>query len=137
VTPEPTRPTGAADSPLPGPLLWAVRLIRAEAAALGALAVLLIYEGLTATASNLVNALFVTVFAIGGAVLLWLLAGALANRRAGARAPAIVFQLLLLPVGYQMTQSGLSWLGVPLIGLGLLITGLLVSPPTTRAMGLD
>lgn len=125
-----------AGPPLPGPLRWAIRLLHGESVALGALAVFLIYKDLTATATNLVNALVVTAFTAGGAVLLWLLASALASRRSAARAPAIVCQLLMLPIGYQLAQGGLGWLGVPMIGLGLLITGLLVSPPTTKAMGL-
>ena len=57
------------------------------------------------------------------------------RRRAGARAPAIVLQLMLLPIGYYMIQGGLGWLGVPLIILGVAVCGLLVSPPTTRALG--
>ena len=124
------------DRSLPGALRWAVGLVRIEGVALAVLAVFLIYEDLTGTANDLVSALFVTAFAAGGAVILWLLANALAHCRAGARAPAIVLQLLMLPIGWQLTQSGRAWLGVPLLVVGSLIMGLLVSPATTRAMGL-
>jgi hypothetical protein len=120
---------------VPGPLRWAVWLLRAEAVGLGLLVAFLIYADLTATASDLVNALFVTAFAAGGALVLWFLAAALGRRRPGARAPAIVLQLMLLPIGYYMIQGGLGWLGIPLIALGVLVTGLLVSPPTARALG--
>jgi hypothetical protein len=120
---------------LPGPLRWAVWLLRGEALGLALLAVFLVYSDLTATATDLVSALFVTGFAIGGAVVLWVLATALAGRRAGARAPAIVLQLMLLAVGYYMIQGGPGWLGVPLIILGLSVCALLVSPTTTRALG--
>lgn len=119
----------------PGPLRWAVWLLRGEAVALGLLAAFLVYQDVTATATDLASALFVTGFAVGGAVVLWLLGAALSRRRSGARAPAIVLQLMLLPVGYYMVQGGLGWLGIPLIALGLLVAGLLVSPPTTRALG--
>jgi hypothetical protein len=120
----------------PGSLRWAVWLLRGEAVALGLLTAFLIYEDLTGTATNLVSALFVTAFAAAAAAVLWALAGALWRRRAGARGPAIVLQLLLLPIGYYMIQGGLGWLGVPLMALGVLVSGLLVSAPTARALGL-
>ncbi|GAB3157245.1 hypothetical protein GCM10027290_57500 [Micromonospora sonneratiae] len=125
------------DSPaLPGPLRWAVWLLRGEAVALGLVAAFLIYKDLTASAStDIVSALFVTGFAIGGAAALWALATGLGRRRAGARAPAIVLQLMLFPVGYYMIEGGLAWLGVPLIVLGALLCGLLVCAPTNRALG--
>jgi len=120
----------------PSPLRWAVWLLRGEAVAAGLLAVFLVYQDLTATATDLVSALLVTGFAMGGAAVLWALATALGRRRAGARAPAIVLQLMLLPVGYYMIQGNLDWLGIPLIVLGLSVCGLLVSPATTKALGL-
>ncbi|MEV7230432.1 MULTISPECIES: hypothetical protein [Polymorphospora] len=123
-------------APPPPPLRWAVRLLIGEAVALGLVAAYLVWQDLTATANDLATALLLTAFAVAGALALWALAVALRRRRAGARAPAIVLQLMLLPVGYYMIQGGLAWLGLPLIVLGLLVTALLVSPPTTRALGL-
>lgn len=122
-------------APVPDTLRWAVRLLRAEAVALAALAGWLVWADLTATRTDLVSALFVTGFAIAGAVALWALGGALSRRRAGARAPAMVLELMLLPVGWFMISGGLGWLGVPLMVLGLGVCALLVSPPTTKALG--
>ncbi|MGV9978974.1 hypothetical protein ACWDUH_14955 [Micromonospora wenchangensis] len=122
-------------APVPDTLRWAVRLLRAEAVALALLAGWLVWADLTATKTDLVSALFVTGFAIAGAVALWVLGGALARRRAGARAPAMVLELMLLPVGWFMISGGLGWLGVPLMALGVGVCALLVSPPTTRALG--
>jgi hypothetical protein len=122
--------------PLPGPLRWAAALLRGEATAIGLLAAFLVYQDLTTTAADLVAALVVTAFTAGIAAALWALAVALGRRRAGARAPAIVLQLMFLPVGYYMVQGGLAWLGIPLVVLGVLVCGLLVSPPTTRGLGL-
>ncbi|MFC0031353.1 hypothetical protein ACFFMM_17695 [Micromonospora chaiyaphumensis] len=123
--------------PVPGTLRWAVLLLRAEAVALGLVAAWLIWSDLTARTTHLTSALLVTAFAIGGAAVLWALGAALGRRRSGARAPAIVLQLMLLPIGWYMIQGGLGWLGVPLMVLGLGVAGLLVSTPTNRALGFD
>ncbi|WP_433344526.1 hypothetical protein [Micromonospora sp. CA-111912] len=119
----------------PTPLQWAVRLLRAEAVALALVAAWLVWADLTAETTDLPSALLVTAFALGGTAALWMLGGALSRRRAGARAPAIVLELMLLPVGWYMIQGGLGWLGLPLMALGLGVSALLVSPPTTRALG--
>ncbi|MFJ5665426.1 hypothetical protein ACIQAR_06980 [Micromonospora chalcea] len=121
--------------PVPGTLRAAVLLLRAEAVALGLIAVWLIWSDLTAETTDLISALWVTAFAIGGAVALWALSGALSRRRAGARAPAIVLQLMLLPVGWFMIEGGMGWLGLPLMAFGIGMVGLLVSGPTNRALG--
>ncbi|MGR6321896.1 hypothetical protein Q2K19_16200 [Micromonospora soli] len=121
--------------PVPATLRWAVRLLRAQAVALALVAVWLIWSDLTSEAHDLTTALLLTAFAVGGAAALWALAGALVRRRAGARAPAVVLQLMLLPVGWYMIQGGLPWLGLPLMVLGLGVTGLLVSAPSNRALG--
>ncbi|MER7331510.1 MULTISPECIES: hypothetical protein [unclassified Micromonospora] len=123
--------------PIPVTLRWAVRLLWGEAVAVGLVAAWLVWADLTAATTDLTSALLVTAFAVGAAAALWALGGALARRRAGARAPAIVLQLMLLPVGWFMLQGGVAWLGVPLMALGLGVTALLVSTPTTRALGFE
>ncbi|MEU9506922.1 hypothetical protein AB0D32_11650 [Micromonospora sp. NPDC048170] len=123
--------------PNPVTLRWAVWLLRAEAVAVGLIAAWLVWADLTAATTDLTSALLVTAFAIGAAAALWALGGALTHRKAGARAPAIVLQLMLLPIGWFMVQGGLAWLGVPLMALGLAVTALLVSTPTTRALGFE
>ncbi|MER7416266.1 hypothetical protein ABT346_05675 [Micromonospora peucetia] len=123
--------------PIPVTLRWAVRLLRAEAVAVGLVAGWLVWADLTATTTDVTSALLVTAFAIGAAAALWALGGALTRRKAGARAPAIVLQLMLLPIGWFMLQGGVAWLGVPLMALGLGVTALLVSTPTTRALGFE
>ncbi|MER7166601.1 hypothetical protein ABT336_11120 [Micromonospora sp. NPDC000207] len=122
---------------VPATLRWASRLLYGEAAALGLVAAWLVWADLTAPTTDLATALLVTAFAIGGAIALWALGRALADRRAAARAPAIVLELMLLPVGWYMIQGGMGWLGVPLIALGLGVCGLLVSTPTNRALGFE
>ncbi|MFD0748315.1 hypothetical protein ACFQ1L_45995 [Phytohabitans flavus] len=122
--------------PLPGTLRWAVWLLIGEAAAVALVAAYLVYEDLTGTANSLSVALMVTVFAVAGAVLLFVVARALGNRRSAARGPAIVLQLMLLPIGYYMIQGGLPWAGVPIIAIAVAVAGLLVTPSSTKALGL-
>ena len=115
-------------------MIWAIRLLWAEAAGLGAVTVFLVYEVLTATGTDLVSALFVTVFAAAGAAALAFLGRAArpaAGRRprAGDRAPADAGAGGLLH-----DQAGLGWLGIPLIALGLLVCGLMLTPASTNAL---
>ncbi|WP_433387443.1 hypothetical protein [Micromonospora sp. KLBMP9576] len=121
--------------PIPATLRWAVRLLRAEAVAVGLVAAWLLWADLTATSTDLPSALLVTAFAAVSAAGLWVVGGVLAQRKPTGRAPAIVLQSLLLPIGWFMIQGGLAWLGVPLMALGLGVIALLVSTPTNRALG--
>jgi len=125
----------SADSPVP--LRWAVWLLLAEAVAVGGVAAFLAYEDLTGAATDLTAALAVTGFAVLMAAALAGLAVGLHRRRSGARAPAIVLQLMLLPIGYYMIDGGLAWLGIPVMALGLLVCALIVNPASTRALGLE
>ncbi|BCJ60450.1 hypothetical protein Jiend_38720 [Micromonospora endophytica] len=111
--------------------------MRGQAVVVGLIAAGLLVANFTATRTDLLSAVLITLFAAGAAAALWALGGALLRHRAGARAPAIVLQLMLLPIGWFMIQGGLGWLGVPLIALGIGVTWLLVSPPTTRALGFE
>lgn len=122
--------------PLPVALRAAVLLIAAEAAAVGVVAAYLVYEDLTATATSLTGALLITAFAVAAAVTLGALARALHHRRGGARGLTVVLQLMLLPVGYYLSVGGRPGVGVPVIGLAMLVIGLLVTPASTRALGL-
>ncbi|MGW3606107.1 hypothetical protein [Micromonospora sp. NPDC005161] len=124
-------------APIPVTLRWAVRLLWAEAVAVGLIAAWLVWADLTTATRDLLSALLVTAFAVGATVALWALGRALLRRQAGARAPAIVLQLMLLPIGWFIIRAGLGWLGVPLMALGLGVSWLLVSPPTTRALGFE
>lgn len=120
---------------LPGALRWAVRLLGGEAAAVGLIAALLVYQDIAGAATSVRAALLLTGYAVAIAAALGGLAYALAQGRAWARGPAIALQLMLLPIGYYLTTGGLPWLGVPVVLLGLLVGGLLVAPASSRALG--
>lgn len=130
------RVAGVSSTPvvLPATLRWAVRLLWVEVAAVAAAVVLLLYQDLVGTAADLANALALTGFvAIGGAALAGLTV-ALTRRRARARAPAIVLQLLAVMTGYLMVTAGQWWLGLPVGALGVVVTSLLVAPSTSAAL---
>jgi hypothetical protein len=117
-------------------LVWAVRLLLAEAVALGLFAIFLAYEGLTAAPDSGRGALAITLFAALLAALLGAFGRALSQRRSWARGPAIVLQLLLLPIGYSTMTGGLWWLGLVLIAVGLCGAGTLLAPATRAALGM-
>lgn len=134
---EPDRPSEAdADNRGPATLRWAVLLLLAEAAGLTLLTAYLIVQDLTADANDLGVAVALTVFAALAALGVAAVGRALHRRSAAARGPAIVFQIMLLGIASYLIQSDLMWLGGPLLSLGLAVGGLLVAPPTTRALGL-
>jgi hypothetical protein len=113
-------------------LRCAVGLLFAESAAVVGL---LGYEAFTATIADWRNAMIVIGFAVIIAVLLGFLGWSLRRRRAWARGPAVVAELMLLPIGWFMATGGVTWLGVPVLVLGLVGAGLLVAPATTEALG--
>jgi hypothetical protein len=120
----------------PYPLVWAVRLLRLEAAGLAVVTGYLVYQDVIATATNLGVAVALTVVAGLGAVGVAAVSRSLARRSARARGPAVVVQLMVLLVSPYMLQAGLFWLAVPLIAIVVGTVALLLAPPTTKALGL-
>ncbi|WP_239159222.1 hypothetical protein [Winogradskya humida] len=126
-----------ADVASPVTLLWAVRLLFAQATALAALTAYLIYLDLTAAPDALGVAISLTVFAALGAGAVYLVARALARRAGRARGPAVVIQLFILATGGFLLNVGPVWLGVLLMAISALVGLLCVLPPTNKALGLD
>jgi hypothetical protein len=77
----------------------------------------------------------VTVFSALLAAAFGGLAWALHGRRSWARGPAVVLQLLLIPIGYTMATSGLPVFGVPVLLIGLVCAGTLLAPASRAALG--
>jgi hypothetical protein len=121
----------------PATLVWAVRLLFAEAVALVVLATYLLVLVFTADATSIVVAVALTGFAVVAAVAVVLVARALARRSAHARGPAIVVQLFVIASGGFVLQTGTAWIGVLAMAFGVGVGLLCVVPPTTRALGLD
>lgn len=118
-------------------LLWAVRLLFAEAAGLAVLTAFLIVLDLTGQAESVTLAIALTVSAAIGVVFIYLVARALARRMSGARGPAIVVQLMIIASGGFLLQTGPAWAGLLLIALGASVGLLIVLPSSTRALGVD
>ncbi|GID95907.1 hypothetical protein ACFQFC_28360 [Amorphoplanes digitatis] len=121
----------------PATLLWAVRLLFAEAVALALLTAYLLVLDFTADSTSVAVAVALTGFTAIGAVAVFLVARALARRSSHARGPAIVVQLFAIAAGGFLLQTGTAWIGAPMMALGVAVGLLCVLPPTTRALGLD
>lgn len=121
----------------PATLRWAVRLLLAQAGVLAFLTGLLGYLDLTREVAAARMAASVTGYAATMTALFCLVGVSLARRRRWARAPAIVFELLQVPVGYNLIRNGLPMAGVPILLGGLVGAGLLLAPATRFALTLS
>jgi hypothetical protein len=121
----------------PATLVWAVRLLFAEAVGLAVLTAYLIVLDLTADADSVPVAIALTVLAAIGVFFIYFVARALARRRSGARGPAIVIQLMVIASGGFLLQTGPLWAGLVLMVLGVGVGLLTVLPASTRALGVD
>jgi hypothetical protein len=118
-------------------LQWAVRLLAVEALALVALAIYVAWATLAKSATSKQGAGALLVLIIVGVLIVGGLSRALSNLKTWARGPAIVLELLLLPIGYTMITNGLAYVGIPVVLIGLFGAGLLLAPATRAALGLD
>jgi len=118
----------------PNLLRWAVRLLVVETGLLAVLVLVLVVADFTAQASSGRTAIAVTLYVAVIAALLGFLTRSLARHRAWARGPAVVLNMLLLPIGFTMAAGGLAWMGVPLMLLGLAGAVLLLAPGTRAAL---
>jgi hypothetical protein len=119
---------------LPSTLRWAIWLLFAEGAGLVALAVFLVVVAFTGTSQSATSAVALVIFTLLMAVFLAGLGYALTRRRRWARGPALVLQLLLLPIGYSNVTSGIKALGIVMIVIGLAGCATLLAPATSAAL---
>jgi hypothetical protein len=118
-------------------LAWAVRLLLLQATALAAVTVYLVYLNVTANWTTAEMALSTTGYVALMTVAFFFVGISLARRRRWARGPAIVIELLQIPIGYTMLTGGLPAVGAPVLVLGLAGAALLFAPTTRRDLGLD
>jgi hypothetical protein len=91
-----------------------------------AAALLASYSAATAEATSVGSAWALVAFAALGAAATLALAAGLYRDRSWARGPAIVLQLLIVPIGSYMVRGGLQWVGIVTIVWGLLTLALLL-----------
>jgi small-conductance mechanosensitive channel len=120
--------------PAPPSLRTALLLLGGETVLLALLTGFLVYADFSADRATVTTAIGTTAFAVLLTGLLGLFTWALFRRRAWARGPAIVLQLLLVPIGVTMFAGGLPTVGIPTILLGLVGAGSLLAPTTREAL---
>jgi hypothetical protein len=120
----------------PTTLRAAVALLYAEAAGLAVLTVVEVYDTLTREATSHDFAVFLAVVLVLLTGLVAFLAYRLSLRRGGARNPAVALHVLALPVGYYLFDAGRHGFGVLAFAICVAGAGLLLAPPTTRALDL-
>ncbi|GAA5183438.1 hypothetical protein GCM10023322_22720 [Rugosimonospora acidiphila] len=117
-------------------LRWAILLLLVEAAGVVVASGLLAYYATTQPTVGVSSTIISVAFPFALAVVLALLAWQLRRRQAWARGPSIVLELLMVPIGYYMVAGGATWIGVPVMILGLLGAGLLLAPSSREALGI-
>lgn len=117
------------------PLIAATAVVAIEAAALAASAIgLTLYQLLGHRPHDPLDAWLVVGLAALGAVVLAVVGRGLLRRRRWARSPAVLTQLLTIPVGISTIANGVWWAGLPLLVCGALGLAALFAPSTTRAL---
>jgi uncharacterized membrane protein (DUF2068 family) len=109
-------------------------IVAMEGLAMVGIAVFFVLEVLTAGPDDPVRAWVTALLAAASAAGLVLTGRGLLLGRRWARAPALVSNLLLLPVSASMLRGGLYVVGVPLLALGLSVLVLLFTRPVTEAL---
>jgi hypothetical protein len=126
--------TGRAQPRPSWPLVTATAVVTIEAAVLAASAVgLAVYQAVGHRPHDTVDSWLVVAFAAVGAGALTQVARGLRRRRRWARSPAVLAQLLTLPVAVNTFGNGVWWVATPLLVCGLLGLVGLFAPSTTHA----
>jgi hypothetical protein len=119
----------------PRPLQLACALLALQGLALIAAAAIVLVKAATQESTHLLGALLLAAIALGGAAALGLCARGLLTLRPAARTPAVVIELLALPVSYSLAfQAGLVGYGAPILLSALAVIYLLFTPPVREVL---
>lgn len=116
------------------PLVAAAVVTLAEALLVGVLAVLVGVDAVTGRVANVPASAFMTGLGVLVFVALLLVGRGLVRRRRWARSPALVTQIIAIPVAVALSQAGQYAYGIPLGIVAVLTAAALLSPPTTKAL---
>lgn len=112
----------------------AALIVAVQGLAILTLGFALLVSSVVGSPDSLAGAIFIGVLAVMGGAGLLLCAWGLRRRRRWSRSPALVWQLLMIPVGWYQVQGGMRWLGVSLVAVSAVGAVLLVVPATTQAL---
>jgi len=128
-------PDGSREPPVPpATLLAAAALVGLQALALAGIAVFYVVELAVATTDDVTRAVVTAALAVVAAAGLGLVTRGLARRRRWARAPALVINVLVLPVAYDLVLGDRAYVGGPLLVWAVAVLVLLFVRPTDRAL---
>ncbi|MDQ0992987.1 hypothetical protein [Streptomyces sp. V3I7] len=127
----------AAEGPRPRRLTYAAALAALEGAALLAAGVLMLVLGVTGDPDGRRQAVTGGVTVLVLALLPLFAARGLLLRRSWSRGPAVITQIMALPVAYSLLQADSVAIpaGIALAAVAVTSLVLLVNPATTRALG--
>jgi len=119
----------------PRPLVVACGVLAVQALALVAVAGVVLAKAATQSSTNLTGALLLAAITLTGAAVLGLCARGLLHVRPAARTPAVVIEVLALPVSYSLAfQAGRVGYGAPIMLSALGVLYLLFTPPVRAVL---
>jgi hypothetical protein len=125
----------AVSRPLPRtPVAVVGVLVGLQGLGLVAIASFYLAQLVVATAEDLVRALVTALLALLAGVGLLLVARGLLQGRVWARSPALVTNLILVPVAIGLLQGGRWLVGVPLLAAAATVVVLLFAPAVSAAL---
>jgi hypothetical protein len=138
VTTEQTPATEEDSGPRPRRLTYAAALAALEGLALVAGGVWMLVEGLAGAPDDRGSAVTGGITLIVLALLPLLAARGLLKRRSWSRGPAVITQIMALPVAYSLLQADSVAVpaGIALAAVAVASLVLLVNPATTQALGI-
>ncbi|ANS67860.1 integral membrane protein [Streptomyces lincolnensis] len=136
---EQTPPTPDTAGPRPRRLTYAAALAGLEGLALVAGGAWMLVEGFTGEPDDRRSAVTGGVTLIVLALLPLLAARGLLGRRSWSRGPAVITQIMALPVAYNLLQADSMAIpaGIALAAVAIASLVLLVNPATTQALGIQ
>lgn len=130
-----SRPVPAIAGTEPWTIRLAARVLAVEALGLVALGAVDLSKVATGSPRSVILAAAGALLAIGTGAALLLLARAVRRARGWALTPALVLQILALPVGYSLAVQAGRWVyGGPILLLALAEIALLFAPQSRRAL---